>query len=790
MQIKYLLPLLTVATFSHAELIGLDESSLEGISGQAGLTVELHKQIEIGEILYSDKENTQGEVLDFKDVVIGHPSDVMNQQAISVHTLDVDGTEGLVIFSQFEATRFQIGSISVGDHRGNSADNFITRQSFGSVQYDWMGNNTLKINGKSAGESGLIISSETHITNSDFRWSTNNNTFVINDMIYNSVGEFSVDVEDVVAKSKAALVIRIPNFSYDYSMASMCFANTDCTNANSLGSFSGNRSYINSDVYIYGGGREGVGITIDSQFTFDITDNATTDGNFVTYTDDASIKFAKLSGTINTTGFTFDIGRAETNLGDHIALQWDQVSGNIKSDLVEIAGNKVGAIEVVFDFSDGVHEAVTYQNKTLLAPGVAFAQYDFNADTKLAAAGFDSYMTDFYSKVNATSDGISLFNEWNLIADILYTDNGNTLIVDNYQTYGSGYTTLDIRSGDLSLENTNDVNESFLAIGVKDYKVNYQIDGLKVGNDTSELQGGYELLGLSPEASFTMNAAIEIRGGGAVGSGVTFDGDVLLSDGNFALTKSILNYNDGNALNDKTIGVYLDGVNYEYHFRNLTLDVDADGIKLALGELWSDFTVEDVRFGDKKAGNSLGGLEIKQYQKGSELVISGGSTDQCIGAVAGNAADCTTASGTWVDGSEGLTLKSKQLLQKRLLVTDSKENSIAWIANRTVNDNGTPGDTSDDFYNVNSGQRLKLDNIYTTDGLNDVDNTFGIQSTTQLDVADSTTGLVISNNLQIKELNVESLQLIHPTGGTDTLLHGMRLQNLNLSSTLNVAPIP
>ena len=781
MQIKYLLPLLSLSAFSQAELIGLDESSLESISGQTGIGINIDKLISVGSITYSDDNGVaSGGELQFQNINIGSPSDVANTTAHSQHFIDVDGTTGLFIDSLFEPTRVQIGGISVGNHIGT--------RSFGSLIFDFEGTNTLQIGG--ATPSGYLFNSTTSFKNSDFIWSTNGQSLHFDNMTFDSVITDMVLEEKDVGGGETALVLDIAGFDSSQTIAGVCFSASDCLATQSFGSYANHISLVGSHIELQGGGREGPGININSQFTFDITDNATTDGNFVAYTDDASIKFAKLSGIINTTGFTFDIGRAETNLGDHIALQWDEVSGNIKSDLVEIAGNKVGAIEVVFDFSDGVHEAVTYQNKTLLAPGVAFAQYDFIADTKLAAAGFDSYMTDFYSKVNATSDGISLFNEWNLIADILYTDNGNTLIVDNYQTYGSGYTTLDIRSGDLSLENTNDVNESFLAIGVKDYKVNYQIDGLKVGNDTSELQGGYELLGLSPEASFTMNAAIEIRGGGAVGSGVTFDGDVLLSDGNFALTKSILNYNDGNALNDKTIGVYLDGVNYEYHFRNLTLDVDADGIKLALGELWSDFTVEDVRFGDKKAGNSLGGLEIKQYQKGSELIISGGSTDQCIGAVAGNAADCTTASGTWVDGSEGLTLKSKQLLQKRLLVTDSKENSIAWIANRTVNDNGTPGDTSDDFYNVNSGQRLKLDNIYTTDGLNDVDNTFGIQSTTQLDVADSKTGLVISNNLQIKELNVESLQLIHPTGGTDTLLHGMRLHNLNLSSTLNVAPIP
>ena len=813
MKSLYLTPLaLIIASHSiQAELIGLDETSLEEVSGQTGLTLEFHKQFNINEIRYSDIDGTTGESLQIKDIVVGNPLDVNNQQATSIHQIDLDGTDGLVIFSQYQPTRVQIGSISVGDSIGV--------RSFGSFQYDWEGSNTLKVrsnDGSGIGTEGLIVSNDTTVTNADFRWFTNGQAFQINDITYSaSLQNMSIDVN--LGGKGTYLALRMPTFSYDLTVGSLCFSAVDCVANNSLGSFSESRSFINNSVDLYGGGREGDGITIDAHIELDASLNAGGDGNVSSYTDENTIKFAKQSGSIDVTGFTFDLGRDETNIGDHIALQVDQVIGNFAIGDVSIAGNSVGAFEIQFNVSDGLHDSVTYENKSLIAPGIAFAAYDFSTDTTLANAGFDSDLTNFFSKVTNTSDGVSLYNEWNLTADFIYTDDGHAIIADNFQTWGSGYLTMDVRAGADSIDNTNDVSESFLAIGVRDYKINYTLDGFKIGDQNAQLQSGYELLGFAPDAEFTMNAGIEIRGGGAAGSGITLDGDVFMTDGNFAITKTILNYDDGDALNDRNIGLYLDGVNYEFHFRDVTLDVDNGGIQIVLGEIWSEMDIADVRFGDKNTGESIGGINVKQYKSGSQVTINGGGTNtRCVSGTGADAVSCEADGGYWLDaGSQGLTIASKQILNQR---NGAKENSVTWTTNRTGPD----------------GLSMKIDNIYTSDGYDDNTNTHGIQNTMTIDVARTRvikkeTGLdsngisgsagdeliedgagsytyvtsptdaqkanrpetlVLTNNVQIKELNIDSVLMKHPNAGTaDTMINGIKLQNLNLNSTLSVSPI-
>jgi hypothetical protein len=236
--------------------------------------------------------------------------------------------------------------------------------------------------------------------------------------------------------------------------------------------------------------------------------------------------------------------------------------------------------------------------------------------------------------------------------------------------------------------------------------------------------------------------------------------------------------------------------------------------------MWSEFTVNDVRFGDSIAGASFGGLVIHRYQAGSTVTISGGGAGiaKCVG---GTGTDLATCTGNWIDlESQGLTIATTSILLPR---NDTKENSVAWEANRTAG--------------AGTGVSIKADNIYTSDGYVDTANTYGIQTVTSIDIANTRVlkkftgtdsngvignegdelivdsaetagykyvtaptdiekssrgaGLIISNNVQIKELNIESIQLIHPSAvvSSNTLLHGMKLQNFNMSSTLSVTPI-
>ncbi|WP_396587585.1 DUF6160 family protein [Bermanella sp. R86510] len=835
-------------SFVFADLEHLGDDALSGVTGQAGLTVEMHKQIKVDEIRYSDKDGvSQGGILDLKDIVIGHPSDVNNQQAVSIHQYDIDGNDGLVIKSTYQPTRIQIGSISVGDHRGSVLDGYASRKSFGSFIYDWTGTNTMSINGKAAGDSGFVIDSHTQLQNVDFRWVTNGNTLLADNMtIDTQINNMTIDIED--NGTEAYLVLAIPNMQYDVSLGGLCFAETANCGAQSLGQIASSLALENSYIHIFGGGRDGTGITMDASFTINESHN-----NQWSYTDDSTLKIADMSGYANLSGYTFDIGKADSELGDYIALQFDRLEGQFRAQTIEIgAGRALGEFEIIYDFQDATHGGQTYQNTLKLAPGIAWAGQSF-AD--LDAEGFTE-LASFYNNVGTYDDGISLYNEWNLNADITYTDRENSnvagalmpgkLMISNFNSYGSGYASLDVRKGN-SINSNHAVDGSYLALGLRNFNVHYSIDGLKLGGENAPLQGGTELLlplGIYPAYEFTMNAAVEIRTGGQSGSGLTFDGDVLMTDGTFAYTTNIVNQGQ---VDEKVLGIWADDVTYKYHFRDFTLDVGddpsgafaGDAIRLRQGELWSDMDIANLRWGEKTTGESLGRIRMQQYQENSELVIQAGGAGvdgagnvlgaSCVGGSGTDLSSCESNGGQWLDrGTDGLTISMKQNWMNAL--DAQKRNTLTWENNRTIDVDGKSVN--------NTGTQLILDNIRTSDGYNLTDNEFGMQLSLALDVAptrvikkadgadkngvfgnagqeqvitgtgvndyeykDTNTltatdkanrplGFAVKGQLQIKELDIESIQLKHPNApAPQTIVHQLKMQNLNMTSNLMATPI-
>lgn len=794
----------SLSSISYSELVGLDEASLESVDAKAGIGLNIDALIKADSITYSDDDGASGGDLVLQDIRVGDQSDVENVAAHTEHQINIDGSDGLVIYSRFENTRLQIGGISVGNHVGV--------RSMGRFIYDFEGQNILSIG--ESGSNGYLYNNKLEISSAGFQWRTNGQSFRMDGIAYNSeLNDMILEKRDI-GGGNVVVQLDIAGFNHNFNISAMCFSNSNCTASNSIGVIAGDQTYINNQIQLQGGGRVGHGLNLNAHFEFDASVNATGDGNFFSYTDEEAVKFAKLSGTLDVTNLTFDIGRAEANLGDHIAIQYDQMVGDFTIGEVSIAGATVGAFGVQFTANDATHDRL-YQNKLLIAPGNAFAEQDFTLAPEFAEhSAFATDFTNFFGKVTTTSEGISLFQEWNLMADISYTEDSNTVMIDDLQTYGSGYVTLDLRPGTDSVGSGG--SESFLAIGVRDYKVNYNFAGLKVGDDSSQVQNGYEFLGISPEASFTLNAALEIHSGGASGSGLTFNGDMLITDGNFAVIKR-----DAGGRN---VGLYLDRMTYEFHFRDTTLDVDSSGIKLVVGELWSDMMIGDVRFGESTTGESIGGIYVKQYQQGSELVISGGGANaqKCMSGTGADQTTCEANGGYWLDtGTQGLTISSKQIL---LQEDGNKENSITWETNRTAGAKDT-------------GMAMTLNNIFTSDGYDDTTNTHGIESTMSVDVARTrvikrdtgvdtngitgnageeviTSGkgaaeysyvanptaaqkanrpetLVISNNLQIKELNIDSVQMQHSNavGAPTNLVNGIKFQNINFGSTLSVSPI-
>ncbi len=722
---------LLITGFANAELVSLNENSLGDINAQNGINLDLGLFIDVGSISYTDVNvgSAVVDTLEIKDISIAAATAINEAKAgaYSEHKIDIDETNGLYIDSLFQATRIKIGGVSVGE--------LIGTRSFGQFQLEFEGTNLLNIGNNNQG-AGFLINNSTHLKNVDFQWSTNGNTFHAEGITIDSVLKDAVFEEKEISVGQTALVIGIAGFNSDIYIAAMCLSSAACVNtgatANSLGSLSRSINHVDSQITIQGGGRIDEGITMNMNFKVDESyniggSNQTLNGNFISYTDEKSITLSQQSGEMTVSNLTFDIGHTTEHVNgySHLALQLDQLKGNVKFADISIAGNSVGGFEAIFDFSDGAHGGYNYKNKLILGPGL------------------------FTEDVMGESDGITIYNEWNMAADLIYTDDGNNLYVDNIKTYGWGDTTLDLRAGGAQSIDTTNGPETFLAIGIVGHEINYTFDGLKLGENSAG-----DAIEVAQEAHFTLNAELEVRGGGANGSGITLDADIRLTDGSFGITRSSVTGN----------GIYLDGMNFDTHLRDVTFDVDDGGIQLVLGELWSYFSVNDIRFGDYDTSDSMGALIIQTYSKGSTIAINGGGDS----------------------GAQGLTIASKSLLQKRAFEYEGgvlvavKENSIAYVASRS---GGAIAD----------GAALKLDNIYTSDGYNNDDNAFGVKNVTSVDVAEyaGQEAIVLSNNLQFKELNIDSVQIIYPVAGgvADTLVHDIMLQNLNLTSTLSVMPI-
>merc|ERR1711939_77442 len=115
----------------------------------------------------------------------------------------------------------------------------------------------------------------------------------------------------------------------------------------------------------------------------------------------------------------------------------------------------------------------------------------------------------------------------------------------------------------------------------------------------SPLMGGTELLlalQVFPSYDFTIDGQVTVRSGGRIGSnGLTLNSDIRVTNGNAALS-----------VDEYGKGVWLTGVTYDLHTRDGGIDVTEDGLTISKGLSWSTLKVEDIRFGEKDSGESLG----------------------------------------------------------------------------------------------------------------------------------------------------------------------------------------
>lgn len=538
---------------------------------------------------------------------------------------------------------------------------------------------------------------------------------------------------------------------------------------------------LGGSLSIAGGGASGQGLTVRPDISFT--------NSLFQYQDEGVLRAENFSGTLRSlSGITLDLEQ-DAN-GGYAKLAFADL--NLNSTLGGLVmGNpsnqKLGSLAVDLNFvNDG-----SRQNWLKLRPG---------------------------GDPSSGLKGLTADVSWNMAnSSLSVTDNGNSMWFSGLKTYGTGQLTFDVTKGCsdgfatgcyAGNVNTNPAASNYdghfngLRLGIKNVTGSYSFDGLRVGNASAPLQGGTELLVLMeifPAYDFNMNGQLTIMPGGTSGDGLRYNADFIVTNGKAAIT-----------VDENGKGLWLTGTSYDMHFRDGSLDITNNGVELKKGTYWSKLDVSDVRWGNKDTGTSLGRIVLKRYEQGSTLALSsGGSGALCVGASGASSSACTANGGRWEDrGNEGVSVKLKAILAKdgsiegtsNGVVTDEKRNQLIIETDRALDGNGNP---------INgTGSQIVVDNIYTSDG-NPLDtnaNTYGVNADLSLDVAPTKVkiksgpnagsqvtpdplGFAVNGRVHFKEINIDRLQNVHPTGGAVTAMYGIKLQNADVRANLTATPI-
>ncbi|TVP53180.1 MAG: hypothetical protein EA349_14430 [Halomonadaceae bacterium] len=451
-------------------------------------------------------------------------------------------------------------------------------------------------------------------------------------------------------------------------------------------------------------------------------------GAFIYSTNGYNLALRDLSGESHLRDLRMDVARdGSGRLG--LALTLGEAEGELNIGRIELGNSgSVGGLNLQWLYADQLVNDRNYSNQVFIQGG---------------------------GNPHSGPQGLRLGAEWSLAdGQIGYTTNGNTLYITGIQSWGEGDVTLDV-TRDGTLEGTEFYDG--LRIGFEGMAGGYRSEGLRVGSENAERQAGMELLGLHQAFEYdALDGQITLGPiGEGGGEGLLINADIIIRD---ALSGALLNEDD--------TGVWAAGRQHDIVLRDMTLQVTDNGLALVLDEGRQLLDIGDLRIGHRDSSHSFGRVSLQTYETGSEMTISG------LG-----------------DGSEGLRIFRKRILAEE--VDDDRRNRFVWETGRQ-SENGVP---------VNgSGLQLVLENIHTSDGADltgqgGISNTFGLQTDTRINVRNSTRtageplGLGFENRTRFRELNVGSMDLVHPTGGAATALHGISLQNMDIRSDLVVTPI-
>jgi hypothetical protein len=776
-------------SISHScfALKALDDASLSSVQGQSGLTIEQSQLLNIGALSYIDDDNDLTiEGLRFSS------QDSATEVANRTYVMDVGADGTLQVQTDIQATQMHIDAIRIK----NSA------ASFGEFTLNYEAVTNFSIKGMSGG--GLEGTFTAGISNADLIWKTNGNEMSFENIGYNaSIDNFTLEydaIDNTKGFTRTGLDIGMDNFDFSFSTGALSLAGV------SLGELAGELA-LSANVQVFGGGRYGSeGFTLHSQ-----VDILSDPDNFVRFTDDGNSLFmGDFSGAINLTNLTFDVEP------DYLAIGFDQMDGSFKAGKILIgdSAKPIGSIELDFLLKDDlVNDRL---NRFQLYPGIKRPDYS------AMPAQITTYASNFYSGLllpngqpNLAAQGLSITSQWNLAnAELSYIDDGRLVVFSGIKSFGSANTTIDVR-------------DQKLAIGISDLKGSYSIDGLRVGNKTAPLQGGAELL-LSLEVyqamDFDIDGFTEITAGGDSGGGIRIDGDYFFSNSNIGLS-----------IDENGKGIWATGVNYDIHLRDITFDVEGDGLKINRGEQWSTMDIANLRWGDKASGRSLGRIKLERFEQNSSLaIIPGGAGQVCVGASASSESACGSGGGRWEDrGEQGMTVSLKAAFADAGTTTDGSafaRNRLTWENNR---DESSPGEYIND-----SGTQIIFENYSTNDGTGTSDtNNYGFQANLNIDVFETKVlkkssgadakgitgnlgdeliytdsnrdtytyvsspntaqkdlrplGFAVKGNVSFKELNIDAVQLVHANAplAPQTVFYGVVMQNLDLTTNLTATPI-
>lgn len=766
------------------DMQSLDDADLAGISGQSGITLEMDLEVGAHQLSYFD----DGKGIHLENFRIG-TSEAEQGPASHLIKIDVEDDASLNLDYLVENRRIEFQDVTLDGVPGRG---------MGGLFFDHSLAGYLRIrSGGAMSAAGTTFDSVFSMTDGRLGYRTNGNEVFLDDITM-TMEALGITL-DVVGQG---LEINVPRMKGSYDVGAIRYSGNPSNHGRSrdaqsgqllpsYGSLSGDFD-LSTRLGITGGGRSGEGFRIDNETTIH-------SANFLYIDDGNALAFRDITGRYNVNDLRVDVtddwaGRRA------LGLTLGSLDGELAIGGIEIGGNgdSIGQINLNFLFRDHVYNGQTYTNAVYLQGG---------------------------GHPGAGPQGLRLAAEWSLRnADLSYTEDGNRLIFSGIQSWGRGDVTVNVTRNEV--RNGTRFYDG-LRIGFENLQGGYRINGLRVGDENAPLQGGTELLlalGVYPSYEFDLDGHITLGAGGASGAGLTINSDIRIRDGRAAIIAAP--YDEGQGEQSQK-GLWLTELDYDAHVRDMTVDVTQDGLAIIKGEAWSTMDVGNLRVGDKTDGKSFGRFVVQKYETGSSMtIIPGGSGPVCAGGSGSSSSSCAASGGRWEDrGDEGVTIRLKQIFAKA--VNDTRKNAFTWETNRR----GSGGSV------VNgTGTQLVLNDIYTSDGDGSGRNTFGIQTDLSVDVyqtkvvkktdgpdalgvsgsrgdekiMDPTAaagyryvsspssaqrenrplGFAVQAQSQFKELSINNIDLVHPTGGAQTMVYGVKMQNVNINANLTATPIP